>query len=45
MCRSREGAWIEMFAELAKDKNILRRSREGAWIEMFHHNFCPQLGQ
>ena len=34
VCRSREGAWIEIAWRAAADVPLLRRSREGAWIEI-----------
>ena len=34
MGRSREGAWIEIFAKRSALPNANGRSREGAWIEM-----------
>ena len=34
MCRSREGAWIEMMITLRVSLMMKRRSREGAWIEI-----------
>ena len=33
-CRSREGAWIEIFAHLGEQAIENSRSRKGAWIEM-----------
>ena len=32
--RSREGAWIEIYADGILDKIQSGRSREGAWIEI-----------
>ena len=32
--RSREGAWIEMYAVGCDKRYTVGRSREGAWIEM-----------
>mgnify|MGYP006867954033 CR=1 FL=1 len=34
LCRSREGAWIEIHAFGLLDSRNQRRSREGAWIEI-----------
>ena len=34
LCRSREGAWIEMACLTANISSQRRRSREGAWIEI-----------
>ena len=34
LCRSREGAWIEMGRNQHARSNLFRRSREGAWIEI-----------
>ena len=34
MCRSREGAWIEIFIWTVKKTAKIGRSREGAWIEI-----------
>ena len=33
-CRSREGAWIEIYQQTPAKKLPYRRSREGAWIEI-----------
>ena len=34
LCRSREGAWIEILITNGCNTNEPRRSREGAWIEI-----------
>ena len=34
MCRSREGAWIEIHGYKTTFDSGYRRSREGAWIEI-----------
>ena len=34
LCRSREGAWIEINLVLLQLMELNSRSREGAWIEM-----------
>ena len=34
LCRSREGAWIEMAALRELNTQPCCRSREGAWIEI-----------
>ena len=34
VCRSREGAWIEIRIYLEEIKDNQSRSREGAWIEI-----------
>ena len=34
MCRSREGAWIEILDVSASMRKRVGRSREGAWIEI-----------
>ena len=36
-CRSREGAWIEIFLGSAAGAVAGGRSREGAWIEILIH--------
>ena len=33
-CRSREGAWIEIYILINNANYNLSRSREGAWIEI-----------
>ena len=35
LCRSREGAWIEIPRRRQPLRRLPRRSREGAWIEIF----------
>ena len=37
--RSREGAWIEIFAKRSIFPNANGRSREGAWIEILNHYY------
>ena len=34
VCRSREGAWIEISKALQDAQKTFGRSREGAWIEI-----------
>ena len=34
MCRSREGAWIEILSAILETSVDESRSREGAWIEI-----------
>ena len=36
LCRSREGAWIEMTMDIIPARQVNCRSREGAWIEIDH---------
>ena len=37
ICRSREGAWIEIHLCGMLSVDCMGRSREGAWIEMCRH--------
>ena len=43
MCRSREGAWIEMCYCKAGYADEQSRSREGAWIEIRSASICASV--
>ena len=41
--RSREGAWIEICAYVARYVTKKRRSREGAWIEIYERGLSNDV--